>query len=64
MTQRDRADVQAEVRFGQVDESDRPAGRKEGRKDGKEEDKEEDKEEGGYEVGICYFIKSLIFNIT
>ena len=60
MTQRDRADVQAEVRFGQVDESDRPAGRKEGRKDGKEEDKEE----GGYEVGICYFIKSLIFNIT
>lgn len=32
MTQRDRAEVQAEVRFGQVDESGRPEGRKEGRK--------------------------------
>ena len=32
MTQRGRADVQAEVRFGQVDESGRKEGKKEGRK--------------------------------
>lgn len=34
-TQRGRADVQAEVRFGQVDESGRPEGRKEGKKEGR-----------------------------
>jgi hypothetical protein len=33
MTQRGRADVQAEVRFGQVDESGRPEGRKASRKE-------------------------------
>ena len=41
-------------RFGSG-KSTNPDGRKEGRKEGKKE--------GGYEVGICYFIKSLIFNI-